>query len=258
MRLLPWPGFLSTAFFAAVAAAAFSSSGQVSMSTGASADAFVATGPTGNLAGDNFGAAGALAIAAGDLPQGEFQSVIQFNLSTVASAFNAEFGVGQWTVESAALQLTSSPHNNSIFNAVAAGQFNVSLMQNNSWQEGTGTGGTPTTDGISYNSLTETYENPSVDQPLGAFHFPGGTSGVNTYTLDLTPGLNGDIQGGDALSLRLYAGDNNVSYLFSSRNAPPNGPELIVTAIPEPTSLALGLTGLVLFSFRQAVRLRKT
>jgi hypothetical protein len=59
------------------------------------ADAFVATGPTGNLSGDNFGAAGALSVGAGDLSQGEFQTVMQFNLSGAASAFNAEYGAGQ-------------------------------------------------------------------------------------------------------------------------------------------------------------------
>jgi len=240
---------------AAVFSGAFCACGQGTLSVGPIADAFVATGPTDNLANDNFGAAGALALAAGDLPNGQFQTVMQFDLSSAASTFNAEFGAGDWTVQSATLQLTSSPHNNSIFNAPAAGQFNISLMQNNSWVEGTGTGGTPTTDGISFNSLTGTYINASADQALGAFHFPGGSTGVNTYTLNLTPGLTGDILGGDDLSLRLYAGDNNISYLFSSHEASPNGPELIITAVPEPGGLALGLTGLAVFSLRRFIRL---
>src|ERR1700722_15039144 len=39
------------------------------------ADAFVTTGPDGSLSSSNFGAAGALAVSASGLPQGEFQSV---------------------------------------------------------------------------------------------------------------------------------------------------------------------------------------
>src|SRR6185312_2382557 len=101
------------------------------------ADAFVTPGADGTLSVSNFGAAGALALAAKGLPQGEFQSVLKFDLSGAANSFNAQFGAGNWTVQSVTLQLSASPHNNAIFNNVAAGQFNVSLMQDNSWAEGT-------------------------------------------------------------------------------------------------------------------------
>src|SRR5581483_9794337 len=78
------------------------------------ADAFVTTGTNGNLSSDNFGAAGALAIAAPGLPGGEFQSVLRFDLSGARSSFDAQFGAGQWAVQSAMLQLTASPHGNNI------------------------------------------------------------------------------------------------------------------------------------------------
>ena len=218
------------------------------------ADAFVATGPTGNLSGDNFGAAGALAVAAGDLPQGEFQSVMQFDLAGAVSAFNADYGVGQWTIQSVSLELSASPHGNSIFNPPAAGEFGISLMQNNSWLEGTGTGGTPTTDGITYNSLQNQYINNATDQALGTFGFPGGSSGEEGYLLSLASGLVSDVQGGDDLSLRLFPDDNNVSYLFSSRETGATGPELIITATPEPGTLELGLTGLAALSLWRFIK----
>src|SRR5580700_5963652 len=102
--------------------------------------AFVATGTSANnLSNDNFGGGGALVLAAPGLPNGEFQTVMQFNLSSASSAFNTQFGTGNWTIQSVTLQLTATPHPNPIYNAVAAGSFNVSLMQNNSWVEGTGT-----------------------------------------------------------------------------------------------------------------------
>src|SRR5438270_2720082 len=188
-----------------------------SYSTNSSADAFVAAGPGGSLSGDNFGNAGALAVAAGALPQGEFQSVLRFDLSGTRASFDTQFGAGAWNVQSITLQLSSSPHNNPIFNDIAPGQFSVSLMQNNSWVEGTGTGGIPTTDGISYNSLLNTYINPASDQALGTFSFGGGSSGANNYSLALASGLLDKLLAGDQLSLRLYAADNSVSYLFSSR-----------------------------------------
>ena len=215
-----------------------------SVSTDALSDAFVATGPTGNLSGDNFGSAGALAISAGALPKGEFQSVVQFDLSAARNSFDSQFGAGLWTAESVTLRLTASPHSNSIFNDIAAGQFSVSLMQNNSWMEGTGTGGTPTTDGISFNSLQSTYINNALDQPLGTFTFSGGISGANTYELALSSSLTAKLLAGDDLSLRLYAADNSISYLFSSRANAAAGPQITVIAVPEPASFAFWLGGL--------------
>ena len=230
-----------------------------SYSTNPISDAFVATGPGGNLSGDNFGAAGALAVAAGDLPQGEFQSVLEFDLSGAESSFDAQFGTGQWSVQSVALQLTATPHSNVIFNDPAAGQFNISLLQNNGWIEGTGTGGKPTTDGISYSSLQGVFINNGTDQGLGTFGFGGGTSGSDTYILGLTSGLVGDVQAGNDLSLRMYAADNEVSYLFSSRTSgAPSSPELIITATPEPESLALGLMGVAILSLWQRTKRSRT
>jgi hypothetical protein len=209
--------------------------------TNAISDAFVATGPTGNLANNNYGGGGALAIAAGALPNGEFQSVIEFDLSGARASLDAQYGVGQWSIQSVDLQLTSSPHNNAIYNNVAAGLFGISLMQNNSWVEGTGNASNPTANGITYNTLQSTFINSVADQSLGTFSFSGGSSGANSYSLNLSPGLTADVAAGDDLSLRLFAADNNVSYLFSSRSATPasNEPELIITAVPEPSGLVL-------------------
>jgi len=230
-----------------------------SVTTTASSDAFVATGPTGDLSGNNFGSAGALAISAGALPKGEFQSVVQFDLSAARNSFDRQFGAGLWTAESVTLRLTSSPHNNPIFNDIAAGQFSVSLMQNNSWVEGSGTGGTPTTDGISFNSLQSTYINNATDQDLGTFTFSGGSSGANTYQLGLSSSLVAKLLAGDDLSLRLYAADNSISYLFSSRANVAAGPQLTIIAVPEPANLSFWLGGfamVMLWRWRRSQYLR--
>jgi hypothetical protein len=207
------------------------------------ADAYVTTGADGSLSSSNFGAAGALAVSASGLPQGEFQSVIKFSLAGATSSFNTQFGAGQWMIDSVTLQLTAAPHGNSIFNNVAAGQFAVSLMQNNSWVEGAGNGGTPTSDGISFDSLENTYINNALDQPLGVYEFGGNTIGANSYTLGLSSQLVADALSGGNVSLRLFAADSNVSYLFDSRTGGSTAfhPMITVDAsvVPETGSVSL-------------------
>jgi hypothetical protein len=226
-----------------------------SFTTTPTADAYVATGPTGNLSNNNYGGGGALAIAAPGLPNGEFQTVIKFDLAPARASFDATYGAGAWSVESVSLQLSSSPHNNAIYNNIAPGSFGISLMQNNSWVEGSGNASAPGSTGITYNSLVSTFENPTADQALGTFAFPGGSSGANIYSLDLSPGLASDIMAGNQVTLRLDAADNQVSYLFTSRAAtlPADQPQLVITTVPEPgTVLLFGLGAATLVRRRKS------
>lgn len=211
----------------------------------ASADAFVAAGPSGNLRNNNYGGGGALAIAASNLPNGEFQSVIRFDLSSSRSSLDAQYGVGQWSIQGISLQLSSSPHSNPIYNEISAGRFGVSLMRNNSWVEGTGNASSPSAAGISLNTLQSDFINPSLDQTLGTFSFSGGASGLNQYALDIGSGLSSELLAGGTVSLRLFAADSAVSYLFSSRAGTllATQPQLVITTIPEPGTLALFVAG---------------
>lgn len=223
------------------------------------ADAFVTPGADGSLSSSNFGAAGALAIAAADLPEGEFQTVMKFDLSGELSSLNAQFGAGQWSVQSITLQLMAAPHSNPIFNNVAAGMFGVSLMENNSWVEGTGSGNAPTSDGITFSTLEGTYINNATDQALGTFSFSGNTSGLNSYSLNLSSGLVADVLGGDDVSLRLFAADNDVSYLFDSRTGGSGAsfhPTLTVdvATIPEPGTVTLCAVAAIMLWLVQAAR----
>jgi len=219
-----------------------------------SADAFATTGPTGNLGANNYGGAGALCVAAPGLAQGEFQSVMQFSLASAAASFNAQYGSGQWSIQSVTLQLTGTPANNAIFNAAAAGQFAISLMQNNGWTEGTGTPMAPATNGITFSTLSNYVG--AGDSSLGTFSFNGATNGTTSYTLNLNSALSEEILNGGTASLRLYAADTAVSFLFDSRsfNTAADRPLLIITAVPEPSVLALSALGVCFLSARRLRR----
>jgi hypothetical protein len=205
------------------------------------ADAFVTTGSTAtNLSGNNYGAAGALSVAAPGLPEGEFQSVMMFNLSGLPNAFNTQYGAGQWSIQSVTLQLTATKPNNGIFNASAAGMFAISWMQNTSWTEGTGTPMAPTSNGITFNTLSNYVG--SGDESLGTFSYNGSTSATLTYTLNLPSGFSAAVAAGDTIGLRFYAADTAVSFLFDSENNGGSGTHpLLTVAVPEPDALCLGL-----------------
>jgi hypothetical protein len=208
-----------------------------------SADAFMTTGPSANLSGNNYGGAGALSVAAPGLANGEFQSVLRFDLSGAKTSFDTQFGLGQWTIQSISLSLTATSPNNPIFNPSAAGQFGISWMQNDSWVEGTGTPSAPTTTGITFSSLPSFLS--AGDESLGTFSFAGGTSGSSAYTLSLTSGFQADAAAGNLVSLRLFAADSTLSYLSDSRSFGTAGarPVLSIVVVPEPTALSLLAVG---------------
>jgi len=216
-----------------------------------SLDAFVTTGPSGNLSGNNYGGAGALGISAPGLAQGEFQSVLQFNLSAARTSFDSQFGVGLWSIQSVVLQLTATSPNNAIFNSSAAGQFSISWMQNDGWTEGTGTPAAPTTTGITFGTLSNFVS--AADEPLGTFSFNGATSGSFTCTLNLAPSFAADILAGSTASLRMFAADAIVSYLTDSRSfgTASARPLLTITAVPEPATICFLLLGFSAFAFRR-------
>jgi hypothetical protein len=212
------------------------------------ADAFVTTGPSGTLSANNYGAAGALSVAAPGLAKGEFQSVLRFDLSSARAAFDAQYGPGQWTLQSLSLTLAATAPNNAIFNSSSAGQFGVSWMQNDSWVEGSGTPTSPATTGITYSSLASF--SGAGDELLGTFGFDGSTSSSASYSLSLTPGLSADAAAGNLVSFRLFAADTGVSYLFDSRNFGTASlrPVLSIVAVPEPGVLSLVGAGAVLLT----------
>jgi len=229
--------------------------GAASISLNPSADAFVTTGPSANLVSSNYGGAGALGVSASGLANGEFQSYLKFDLSSVKSTFDADYGAGLWSIQSITLQLTTTTPNNGIFNANAAGNFSLSWTANGSWTEGSGTPAVPGTSGITF-STASSFRGPG-DEALGTFSFGGGNTGANTYTLTLVSGLVNDARSGNVTSMDMLAADNAVSYLVDSRsfNTGSARPVLTITAIPEPGTMSLAVAGVGnLFGFGRILR----
>lgn len=211
-------------------------------------DAFVTTGSSGNLSSSNYGGAGALGVSAPGSTKGEFQSFLQFDLSSAKSSFDSTFGAGNWSIQSITLQLTATSPNNGIFNNNAAGLFDVTWMVNNSWIEGTGTPAAPGSTGITF-STAPSFKGAG-DQGLGVFSFAGGTTGTAPYSLELSSGLVNEADNGGIASMYMTAdaSDPNVSYLFDSRSfvTTTAHPLLTITAdVPEPGVASLCATGIL-------------
>src|SRR5208282_3834273 len=130
--------------------------------------------------------------------------------------------------------------NNAIFNTINAGSFGIDWLANDSWVEGTGGGNGAANGAVSFNSIASLLS-PGYDS-LGTYTYaPPGNNIYANYSLPLDANLvSGAATGGD-VSLYFYAADNQVSYLFNSKEFASNHPELTITAVhvPEPTTLTL-------------------
>lgn len=196
-----------------------------------SEDTFVASAvPTGS-----YGTAGALAIAAGGLPKGEFNSLLKFDLAAAKASFDSTFGLGLWTIQSITLKLTNSSPNNALFNSPnASGQFTFTWMQNDAWVQGTGSPTTPGNDGINYNTLPTFLS--AGDQTLGTYSYSAATTGSNTWTLGLTSGFVADVTAGNNVSLIARPAGTTIASVVNSLEfgTSTSRPLLEITVVPEP------------------------
>ncbi|MGD0745990.1 MAG: hypothetical protein ABSA45_12630 [Verrucomicrobiota bacterium] len=206
-------------------------------------DAFLATGSPGNPAGTNltglnFGAAGVLAVAPAPAPKGEFQSILKFDLSGAVALFNGDCGTNGWTISGVSLELTSNvgaadeQPDNPIFNSVSGGNFVIEWLADDNWVEGTGRPKSPTTEGVTYDSLPTLLAGAHIILCTNTYSPPGDNVHL-TWPLPLSENLVDDIAGGGAVTVRLYAADDQISYLFNSHNfGNGNEPLIHVTATP--------------------------
>lgn len=215
---------------------------QVTFTGTTSDDAFLATGSPNNprgtdLTGSNFGAAGVLYIAPAASANGEYQSVLKFSLFGASSLFNSACG-SNWTITAISLELTGNiatagaQPDNAMFNPVTGGNFVIEWLADDNWVEGTGRPNFPTTDGVTYGSLADLLAGAHEILCTNTYSPPGNNVPV-TWTLPLNGNLVNDIARGGAVSFRLFAVDNQISYLFNSHNfGNGNEPLIHITASP--------------------------
>lgn len=227
-------------------------------------DAFLAAGSPSNplgsdLTGNNYGGTGALAIAPASSTKGEFQSLVMFDLAPALALFDTAYGAGNWQITSITLTLAGNfgvqgaQPNNAIFNAINTGTFAIEWLSDDSWTEGTGNPSAPGVTGVTYDSLGSLLAGNR--EVLGGFTFvPPGNNVPVTWTLNLEDDFMADAMAGNDLSLRFYATDNSVGYLFNSRSFGSNRPLINVTAVPEPTGAMLFAGGILALA---AVRSRR-
>ena len=234
----------------------------LSLSINPTQDAFVsATNST-----VNYGKAGALSVSNGT--QGEFDSLLQFDLASIKSNFDLTFGAGGWTVQSITLQLTASTPNNVIFNSNSGhnigGDFSLTWLQDDAWTEGTGTPKPPlVTSGLSYATLPG-LRTAGVDENLGTFTAPTSDTATTVYTLALTSAFTSDVSGGNMVSLLALPVSSNLAYTTNSKDftngSSSNFPVLTVTAqsVPEPATASLLAGGMLSGLLRRRRHARAT
>ena len=234
--------YLSCCVFFVFYLAAFLTQAQTTYSSTTVADAFLTTGSTNNPDGDlsdlNFGAAGMMAVAPANAIKGEFQSVARFDFSGAVRQFNTAYGTNGWTVTGISLTLTSNygtagvQPNNAIFNVISGGNFIIAWLSNNDWAEGTGTPNLPTTDGVTFESLSDLLSVPTNVLCTNTYTPPGNNVPI-TYTLPLNTNVVAEIESGGEATFLFYAADTNIAYLFNSREyGRGNQPLINVTASP--------------------------
>ncbi|HEX4343181.1 MAG TPA: hypothetical protein VH255_07305 [Verrucomicrobiae bacterium] len=225
---------------------AFAASAQVTFTNISSADAFVATGSSSNLlgsdlTGNNYGGAGSLVIAPSNSLKGEFQTVMRFDVSGATNLFNSTYGVNNWVISGVSLSFASNfgsngaQPNNPIFPMVASGNFVIEWLSTDDWSEGTGNPSIPSMDGITYDSLPDLLTNLHEVLCTNTYVPPGDNIRV-TWPLPLKSGFVSDIVTNGLVSLRFYAADTQVCYLFNSYNfGRTNQPMMRVTAVVAPS-----------------------
>ena len=244
----------------AIAALPFTGKAALYTITTTSADAFLSAANPAL----NFGGAGTLAIAPASSAKGEFDSVIMFNTAGAVSQFNTTYGTGNWTITGFTLSLASNfgtqgvTPNNNLLNTVSGGSFGIDWLANDSWVEGAGGGNGAANGAVSFNSISSLLT-PGYDS-LGTYAYtPPGNNIYANYSLTLDAGFVSDAAAGGAVSLYFYAADNQVSYLFNSKEFTSNHSELTITAapVPEPAAVTLLAASLGGFLFSRRQRRKK-
>lgn len=215
-----------------------------------SADTFVINDDLGELAEQNFGASGGLAVSAAGSPKGEMQTLLRFDTSGIRTELDESFGTGQWSIDQIELQFNLTAPKNPVFNASASGELCVSLQAHDSWIEGTGRTSFPDESGLTFAGLTTIHETSNISSPLNCVDFASADSGAVSIPLESSPELQDEFTHDSALTLTLSFANDSGSLVLNSKeigNAP-RRPRLRISAsaagpVSQPASIKLTRLG---------------
>lgn len=240
---------LTPVFLAAIPASLQAQS--ITLSQATDANTYVSSGQ----ASMNFNGLGAMEIAAPTAAQNRTEeTLLGFNMSTIESGFNTDFGEGNWAVTAVTLTLFSNvpsaptqPGNPS-FNKIAVGSFEFDWLSNNNWNPAQ----------ITYNTVSSVLPGTGGNtlDSLGDFNYlANGTSPV-TWGLGLDANLLNEISnGGNVTIFGQPTAGSAVGYLFNTSSFNGGAAILNVTAsaVPEASTMAMLISGLAgVAAFRRA------
>ncbi|HEY3244604.1 MAG TPA: PEP-CTERM sorting domain-containing protein, partial [Phycisphaerae bacterium] len=135
------------------------------------------------------------------------------------------------------------------------GMFELRWLSSDGWIEGAGTPNIPSIAGpgeMCWN-LLQTLLASGSEASLGTFSNTL-TTELHTYDLNLASSFTSDLATGGSVTLHMLPVSSNIGFTFNSGDHPNVSyrPRLIVTAVPEPTSLSvLALAACVLIRRRR-------
>ncbi len=206
----------------------------------------------------NYGVAGGLSVAGpgavngqGD-PQGRFDSILKFDVAEAVATFDSAYGAGNWEIDSVDLEVgEQGAPNNPIFNR-GVGEFELFWLDDDSWIEGPGRPNNPpegSGNEITWN-LLQTMLGAANTASLGIFANEG-TDGGRDYELGVAESFVNDLISGGLVSLYAAPVSDTMGFTFNSvNNTWGEPPQLVITAVPEPGTIFLVLSGLVLITRR--------
>lgn len=212
-----------------------------------------------SLPNATYGTGGALHVSGvsatneSGVQQGLADSWMRFDSASAVGQFDAIYGAGNWTLESAVLSVRENATPTSTTFTRGVGDFGVAWIANDNWSQGTGASSSPGT--AMGNEIGWAYGQTllsAADRDLGVFQNAGNNTRQD-FSLALDADFVADLLAGGSTTLRLSAASDSIGFTFNSVNNgnANNRPNLILTAIPEPaTAMMLFAVG-VAFSRRR-------
>lgn len=207
----------------------------------------------------NYSNKGGVEIGNNPNQNGIEEAFFSFNTSSIVNQLNMEYGANDWTITSASVTLTSNyasstgtQPSSTKFNNIAAGGFQFSFLNNNTWNLGTAL------TSVNYsNSSTYLGTNNSNLQSLGTYTYSANGASPQTLAWALTgnpggvtTGLLADIASGGEISIfGSPTAGSKVGYEFgtSTGGTPPILTITAEAATPTPIPAAVWLLGSGLF-----------